>query len=453
MTPGPAVPGSARTPAPALGRRSAANNMVAQGLALGCVTLASLAVARLSGPAVLGEYTLLRLLPWLTGVVMSCGLPVSSAFHLAGRSGADPRLRPTLAVLAGLGAVVGLGVWTAAIPAVQATLLRQVPRWLLLVAGVTVVTRLLTVWAKACCQGTADMRGSNMVIVAEEFCFLPAYALALVAGLHGITAVVAGLVGGGAAATAIALGRIAAGGFFRGWARPSARLARAVAGFGARGQLGDLLLLTNLRLDFLILGALAGPAVLGEYAVASKCAELMRLPSTACNYVLYPRFARAPRSVADAELRRLTWRGCAVTAAAAPVMAVAAIVGLPLLYGSAFRGAVLPACVLLVGLAFDGATAVTSAYLRGVGRPGTSSLGMAVGVAVTVVLDVLLIPRHGALGAAVASSVAYLVTTAMLVRLAYRTARPSGQERHAQVRVGPAARLRRSRSPAEPGRG
>ena len=343
--------------------------MVAFGLALGCVTLASLLVARLSGPAVLGEYTLLRILPWLTGVVVSCGLPVSSAFHLAAPSSADPRLRPTLAALAGLGVGIGVVVWSLATPLLHAGLLQQVPRWLLFVTGATVATRLLTVWGKACCQGTSDMRGANLVIVGEEFFFIPAYAIALLAGLRGITAVVAGLVGCGVAATALSLGRIQAAGFFRGWGRPSVGLARSVAAFGARGQLGDLLMLMNLRLDFLILGGLAGPAALGQYAVASKGAELMRLPSTACNYVLYPRFARAPRSVADAEARRLAWRCCLVTVAAVPLMLAAVVVGLPLLYGSGFRAAVVPACVLVVGLAFDGAAAVASAYLRGVGRP------------------------------------------------------------------------------------
>jgi O-antigen/teichoic acid export membrane protein len=194
--------------------------------------------------------------------------------------------------------------------------------------------------------------------------------------------------------------------------------------FGARGQLGDLLWLVNLRLDFLILGVLSGPAVLGLYAVASKCAELMRLPATAVNYVLYPRFARSERSVADAQARHLLWRACGLTVAAAPLMAVVAVVGLPLLYGRAFQGAVLPACLLLIGLAFEGATAVASGYLRGIGRPGTNSVGMAAGVAVTVLLDILLIPRHGAVGAALASSAAYLVTTFVLVVLAYRAPRP-----------------------------
>jgi O-antigen/teichoic acid export membrane protein len=182
-------------------------------------------------------------------------------------------------------------------------------------------------------------------------------------------------------------------------------------------------MLINLRLDFVILGVLAGPAVLGVYAVASKFAELMRLPASALNYVLNPRFARQQPVEAGRDARRLRPRALAGTIALTPLVAIASVIGLPVLYGSAFRPAVLPACILLVGLAVEGAAAVSSAHLCGIGRPGANSLGMGTGVVVTVVLDILLIPRHGAVGAAVASSAAYLVTTGLLTTISRNLAR------------------------------
>jgi O-antigen/teichoic acid export membrane protein len=228
---------------------------------------------------------------------------------------------------------------------------------------------------------------------------------------------VAGLVTGGVAAAVTALGRLAATGFLRGWSRPSVPLAYGVMRYGVRGQLGNLLMLVNLRLDFVILGVLAGPAVVGVYAVASKFAELMRLPATALNYVLYPRFARLGEAAATAEVHRLLRRAAAGTAAMSPVLAAASVITLPVLYGPAFRAAVLPACILLAGLAVEGAAAVASAYLCGRGRPGANSWGMGAGALVTVALDLVLIPRAGAVGAAVASSIAYLVTTGLLTTI------------------------------------
>ncbi|WP_329262518.1 polysaccharide biosynthesis C-terminal domain-containing protein [Streptomyces sp. NBC_01478] len=419
--------------APALGRRSMVGNLAAQGVAVCMVFVASLLVARLSGAEVLGEYALLRVLPWLTGVVVSCGLPLASAYFLAGERRDDPGLRPTLALLAAAGSALGALLWLAAVPLLDG-LFTTVPRWQLALLAVTVITQLLTVWGKACCQGQADMRGANLVIVAEELLFLPAYGLALIAGLRDADAVVAGLLGGGTAATVTSLGRLVRTGFGRRRGRPSTPLAAEVLRYGARGQLGNVLLLVNLRLDFVIVGALSGPAVLGVYAVASKFAELMRLPAVAMHYVLYPRFARDGPRLAGEEVRRIMPRATALTALLVPPLVGASVIMLPLLYGQAFTDAVVPACILLVGLSVEGAAAVSTAYLFGVGRPGVNSWGMGVGVAVTVLLDVLLIPRYGAVGAAVASSIAYLVTTVMLVTLARvvaaRGTRP-GRHRHA----------------------
>ncbi|HJP79278.1 MAG TPA: oligosaccharide flippase family protein [Pseudonocardiaceae bacterium] len=415
--------------ASALGRRSAAHNLVAQGGALAVVSLMSLLIGRHAGPAVLGEYTLLRVLPWLTGVVFSCGVPVASAYFLAGERKSDPRLRPTLAVLVAAGAALALAVWLALTPLLRHLLFAAVPMWLLVLSGLLVVTQLVTVWGKACCQGEADMFGSNMLIVGEELLVLPCYLFAVLIGVNGIEGVVFGMLGGGLLASTTALIRLTHNGFTQGWRRPSAQLASEVTRYGARGQLGNLLWLVNLRLDFVILGALAGPAVLGVYAVASKFAELMRLPATALNYVLYPRFARASAETAGQEANRLLPRAAAVTIAMTPILAIASVYLLPLLYGKAFQGAVLPSCILLGGLAVEGAAAVASAYLCGTGRPGANSWGMGVGVVVTITLDILLIPGHQAVGAAVASTAAYLVTTGLLTTLTRimtaRTARPA----------------------------
>jgi len=84
-------------------------------------------------------------------------------------------------------------------------------------------------------------------------------------------------------------------------------------------------------------------------------------------------------------------------------------------YGPQFTPAILPAQILLAGLAVEGAAGVVSAFLYGDGRPGLNSLSMGAGVVVTVVLDVLLIPRWHAVGAAIASSAAYLTTTVVLL--------------------------------------
>ena len=149
----------------------------------------------------------------------------------------------------------------------------------------------------------------------------------------------------------------------------------------------------NLRLDFLILGGLAGPSILGTYAIASKFAELLKILPMALTYVLYPRYANQTRSAAAAGARELLPRAAATVALAAVPLWLAATYLLPIVYGRAFRPAIEPAHILLFGLAAEGVAGVITAFLYGIGRPGLNSIAMGAGVVVTVALDLLLSSR------------------------------------------------------------
>jgi lipopolysaccharide/colanic/teichoic acid biosynthesis glycosyltransferase/O-antigen/teichoic acid export membrane protein len=414
-----ALPGAAPASASRNTSRQVMTNLGAQGGALACVSVASLLVARVGGPTVLGYYALLRVLPWLFGVIISCGLPTAAAYYMAGEHGKDRRSRPTICLLAVIGAGISALAWIACAVPFHHIFFRQMPLELILAMTISVVASLWNVTAKACCQGSGDIAGANLLIVAEEFWFVPTYVtVRLVTGDGGLRLMVASLIVSGALYTGTALVRLTRHGFFRGWGLPSLRLARRIVAFGSRGQLGNMLWLMNLRFDFVLIGALAGPAVLGVYAVASKFAELMRLIPTAVNYVLYPRFAHAGKAEASAEARRLLPLSTALTLAMTPFLAAATLVALPIIYGHAYRGAVTPAEIIIIGLSVEGAAAVASAYLVGIGRPGLNSVGMGVGTIITVTLDVILIPRLGAIGGAITSAVTYLTTTVVLFILA-----------------------------------
>lgn len=403
--------------------RSSLSNLGAQGGALASVAVASLLVARFGGPAVVGEYALFRVLPWLFGVVFSVGLPTASAFFLAGEHSEDRDLRPTLVLMTLSGAGLGALVWLACAVPFHALFFKHVQVPVIIVMALCVMTQLFTVTAKGCSQGSHDIAGANLVIVAEELWFVVCFpAVVVFSHLQGIDAVVAGLISSGVLATATAVVRLVRMGFFDAFGRPSVALARRIAAFGARGQFGNLLWLTNLRFDFILLGALAGPAVLGVYSIASKFAELMRLAPTALNYVLYPRFAQLGQVRAASTARSIFPRALALTLLLTPAVAVVALYGPHLLYGEAFAGAVGPAEIIILGLSIEGAAAVASAYLLGTGRPGLNSLGMGVGALLTVSLDVALIPRYGALGGAITSAVVYATTTITLSLIASRLA-------------------------------
>lgn len=390
-------------------------NVVARFAALACTFLATLLLARNGGPAVVGVYALLHVLPGLVGMVVSSGLPVAIPYFLAGPARDDRRLPLTLIAIALAGGAAGMGLWAASAPLVGPLLFPDLSIALVVLAGLAVLTRLITVTAKSCSQGSDDLRGANRVIFTEEFMFLPAYALVWSVGLGDYAAVVAALLIADAVTASFAWTRLVRRGLLARAMRPSFQLARRVASYGLRAQIGGVMGQLNLRLDFVILMVLTGPAVLGVYAVASKFAELVKILGVAVAYVFYPRFAKDGRTKAIANARSLMPKAALLAAAAVVPLWLACGFVISGFYGSAFDSAITPARIILLGLVLEGVAGVITAFLYGAGRPGLSSWAMASGLVATVVLDLLLIPPFEAVGAAVASAVAYLTTALALV--------------------------------------
>jgi O-antigen/teichoic acid export membrane protein len=380
-----------------------------------------------------GALALLRVLPPLAGFLGTGGLPLASPYFLAGKHTSDRNLRPTLVALTAAGSLLGALGWLAITPLIAHPLLPEMGIGLVAFAAVLVLSQMGVSSFKAFCQGDKDLPGSNLIILLEEATFLPFFGLLWAAGLSNGLLIVLSLLGSRLCTAAFGGVRLWRRGFFSNRGHVDFALARTIWRFAIRGQVGNVMLLVNLRLDFAVVDVVAGPAALGIYAVASKYAELLRQPSDAVLWVAYPHFARgsgeAPVAAARATMRRA---GLFVAAAAIP-LALLSIFVIPLMNGPAFAGAVLPACILLVGLAGEGVAAVAIAYLYGHGMPGLASTGVGIGVVVTVILDVLLIPRMGVVGAAIASTAAYLTSTVACVSFFAMQSRPVSLALHRAV--------------------
>lgn len=390
-----------------------AGNMAARVGALASLGVATVLVARVGGPELVGAFTLVRILPGLLCHLSNGGLPAAAPYFLA-RDRDQSAVRPTLAWLTVIGAILAALIWLALSPVLFLVFFESFGVWVTLAAAVPAFTQGFVSVGKGLLQGTDDPHGASLAIAVEEFVFLPIYVMILVAW-HGTGALVAGLVLADIAAAAWIARRLRRRGFFRGWGRPDPRLGRSIAGYGFRGYVGQLIDLLQLRFDMALLGALAGPKVLGVYTVASKFAELVQLPGLAVNYVLYPDFAREDRRSAARRTAALILPALAVSVLAALPLALIAGTALPWVFGDVFDDAVVPTYIRLAGVVTFGVTGLIMAYLYGVGRPGAASTGQGIGLLVVVALGAFLIPAYGAEGAAVATSVSFIATTAALL--------------------------------------
>ena len=401
-------------------RAQVASNVVSRLAALAALGVATILVARAGTPADVGIYALLRVLPGVVAVVAAAGLPGATPFFLAGDTRGHPRLWATIALVMVAGGALGALLWAAASPVLQRLCFATVPVTVVALAGLNVFTQLLMTVGKTCLQGVEDIRGSNLVIATEEIAFLPPYLLGWALGMHGTLLILLSLAVADLAVAAQAWLRMRRRGVFHGVWRPSLPLAVRICQYGVRGQVGGVLTLLNLRFDFAILSVLAGPATVGTYAIASKYAELLRLPGLAVSWVVYPRVAGREGAGTAAALYRLLPRAVLGGIACAVPLGASAWFVLPFLYGAAYKASVLPALIIIAGLVLEAAAGLATAYLYGTGRPGQNSMAMGIGLLATVGLDLVLIPSFGAVGAAVASAVTYLLTDLALVLMMLR---------------------------------
>ena len=246
--------------------RAVLNNISARFVAVVALGLGTIVVARVGGAQDVGVLALLRVVPGLVGVLAACGLPGAMGYFLAGPHSREARLWPT--IIAVLGAGIGLGcvAWLVLLPVIHSILLPTTTTLVMVLAGVSVGTQLPLAVAKSSLQGLDDPYGSNVVTAAEEAAFLPAFGIAYLLGLRGPLLLVVVLIVADVAVAGAGWLRLAQQVHRRGMrlaGRPDRALARTIVTFGLLGQVGGVVGLLNLRLDFIVLARWPGPVLWG----------------------------------------------------------------------------------------------------------------------------------------------------------------------------------------------
>jgi O-antigen/teichoic acid export membrane protein len=93
---------------------------------------------------------------------------------------------------------------------------------------------------------------------------------------------------------------------------------------------------------------------------------------------------------------------------------------LRLFFTDAMLPALRPMMLLLPGVVCLSVGKVIASYLSGIGKPGYATWISSINVVLTVILDIILIPRFGIAGAAGATSIVYIVLTAASIAVFIR---------------------------------
>lgn len=199
------------------------------------------------------------------------------------------------------------------------------------------------------------------------------------------------------------------------WSRSDLAFIRAATMFGMKGYLGRVLPFLGYRLDVFLIAAFLSTTDLGVYAVAVALAERIWTVADAVSTVLFPRIAAAGERD-GVELTTLASRHVVLLVGlAATALAVLSRPLILLLYGSAYSDAVLAFAVLLPGVVVLSVGKIVSSYISGKGRPELGVLPAVLTVVSNTLLNLVLIPRLGIVGASLASTISYTLSAALLV--------------------------------------
>jgi O-antigen/teichoic acid export membrane protein len=392
------------------------------------VTLAggvtTIVLARVLGPREWGSYSIAVSLLAILTAATTVGVDQGIAYFVGARKW-GPRAAfgsaVRMAALAGtLGAAAGLG-GRALVPSAFAGL----PLWLTAVVVVALPFSLALSYASSIALATDRYEASTA---------MPAVQAGLLFAASIPAAVLFGRVGALAALTSAtvvtAVGAIV-------WARlrlpegsasQPGQLRRAIS-FGIKGYGANALQLVNYQLDLFILAAVAPAAAVGRYALAVSATTLLLLLPRALSAVVYPRVARLSAAGEEStremvETKSLRHVSLIVVTTTIIMAAALELLVVPV-FGADYRPAINLGLILLPGAAAIGISTVLAATVVGRGEPMYSLYGALVTTPLTIAMYATMIPWLHATGAALASTLSYLVSFALMCWFYQRVTRRS----------------------------
>jgi O-antigen/teichoic acid export membrane protein len=188
---------------------------------------------------------------------------------------------------------------------------------------------------------------------------------------------------------------------------------------GLRGQPGNLAGALFYRFDVFLVTFYLGPAQVGLYALGVVISEALWQLPTAVAAALLPRLARTEKQGAADFTSLIVRQVFAIACLLGVLVALASMFAVPVIFGERFRASVAVIWWLLPGAIALSLAKVACSDLTARFKSGYSTVFAFIAFGVCLPLDIILIPRMGIRGAALASSVAYL-TDAVLLLFALR---------------------------------
>jgi O-antigen/teichoic acid export membrane protein len=184
--------------------------------------------------------------------------------------------------------------------------------------------------------------------------------------------------------------------------------------------LGNVVQFLNYRVDIFFVKNYTGLSAVGTYTVAVWLAQIVWLVPNALASLVLRAAAERDGSGAMDRVAAVTRATLALSVVMGLALAAAGSLGIAPVFGKAFHGSVPALLLLMPGTVLFCPTIVLSAYLNGIQRQAFTTWVACIALVVTGVLNILLVPRIGIRGAAIASTCSYIASTLVTLVLVRR---------------------------------
>ena len=203
---------------------------------------------------------------------------------------------------------------------------------------------------------------------------------------------------------------------------PDLGLAKEMLVYGLKFYISIMAGVVIFRADLLLVNHFRGAGEAGVYAVAAQVSFLLLLLPGVIAALLFPRVASDHDSTGEFATQVTRYASAVML-----IMCVAAAIGsflLPYIYGAAFADSQFQLLILLPGIYLMGIESVLVQHFTGTGLPAAIPAFWLITLAINLGLNLVLVPRFGARGAALASTLSYaLISGLVAVYFCVKTAR------------------------------
>lgn len=179
--------------------------------------------------------------------------------------------------------------------------------------------------------------------------------------------------------------------------------------YGAQGQIANMAALFNYRLDQFLVAAFVSRAGVGHYTVAVGFGESVWWISQSVAMVMLPRLTSMEKERVEEMTPIVTRNTLLISIIGAIGLVAISPWAIEILFGEEFDESVVPMILLMPGIVAASVSRVLGTYFFSQGRIILNTYITFIALGATIALDFALIPWLEVEGAAIASSIAYII--------------------------------------------